>query len=83
MRGPRAAVLFAVADGERHLWRQRPGILTGEGVFRAGPALAAGLVGDHGGRLHHLCAVPDLLAGEAGKGWGDGLRADFEDLGTM
>lgn len=62
MRGPRASLLHAVPDGQLHVRRQRYLIFPGKGLCRQGVAVVARLAGDHGRGLHHLCAVPVILA---------------------
>ena len=73
VRGPRPAVLPALADGQPHLRRERRRLLAGARLPGARAALAARLARDRGRGLCHLCAVPAVLAQEAGEGWGGGL----------
>lgn len=68
-----AALLFAVADGQLHIRRERHVVFPGVGLFRQSAAVAARLARNHGRGLHHLCAVPDILAEEAAQGGRNGL----------
>ena len=73
MRRARPALLPALADGQPHLRRQRRRLLAGARLPGARAALAARLAWNGGRGLRHLCAVPAVLAEEAGEGWRDGL----------
>ena len=73
MRGARAAVLFALADGQLYVRRERHGVFPGAGLLYPGPAVAAGVTGDHGRGWYYFCAVPDILAEAAGQDGRDGL----------
>lgn len=67
MRGPGAALLPPVADGQLHLRREPDRVLAEAAVHPHGPAVASRIPGHDCRGHHHLCAVQAVLTFEAGE----------------